>query len=269
MDDSPSAARGAKRPFRRRPLAGLLLLFVALLTVGGGYAAIAPGSSAVAAEGGADAVSGGRTLFLKNCSTCHGLHAEGTGNYPSLIGVGPASVDFQVGTGRMPAADPGVQIPKKRVQFNQGEIDQLAAYIGSLGAGPPIPGAADVDPSKGDVVTGGELFRTNCSMCHNFAGRGGALTRGKYAPPLTDTAPRYLVEAMNTGPQSMPVFPDSSISPQQKRDIIAYVRSIKNEQSAGLTNLGSIGPVSEGLLAWLGGIGGLIAATVWLAQKSK
>ena len=165
----------------------MVLLLLALGSTGGAYAAFAPTSDAQAAAGGASqAIDEGRALFLKNCSTCHGLNAEGSSDGPTLVGVGAASVDFQVGTGRMPAALIGAQIKPKRVKFTEDEIAALAAYVASLGPGPAIPSDEDVDYSDANIAEGGEIYRTNCAMCHNFAGSGGALTRGKYAPSLKD-----------------------------------------------------------------------------------
>src|SRR3712207_4549529 len=125
-----------------------------------------------------------------------------------------------------------------------------------------------LDLADADVSRGGLIFRTNCAMCHNFAGKGGALTRGKFAPSLTDVEPKYVYEAMVTGPQSMPVFNDQTIDPQAKRDIIAYLQTIDEAPSAGGLSLGGIGPVSEGLAAWAIGVVALIGCAVWLGSKS-
>ena len=97
------------------------------------------------------------------------------------MGVGAAAVDFQVGTGRMPMQMNGPQAYKKPAQFNEEQTNQLAAYVASLGPGPAIPEAGVLD-EKGDAAKGGELFRTNCAMCHNAAAAGGALTRGQVRP---------------------------------------------------------------------------------------
>jgi ubiquinol-cytochrome c reductase cytochrome c subunit len=182
--------------------------------------------------------------------------------------VGAAAVDFQVGTGRMPAQMNGAQIQAKPVQFDDEQIAQLAAYVASLGAGPSIPTEEQVDPSKGDAANGMALFRTNCAMCHNAVGAGGALSQGKWAPALTETSPTHIYEAMLTGPQSMPVFNDANITPDEKRDIIAYLDEQRDGSPGGLT-LGSLGPVGEGLWAWVVGIGLLIGASVWIGAKSS
>jgi len=246
------------------------MLLVALAATGAAYAVLAPSPQANAATGASAAtLRDGRELFLKNCSSCHGLNAEGSSDAPSLIGVGAAAVDFQVGTGRMPAAQVGAQVQEKRQQFTPEEIEALAAYIASLAPGPPIPGADDLDTSDADAARGGQIYRTNCSMCHNFAGSGGALSRGKFAPSLRGVSPKYIYEAMLTGPQSMPVFADTTMTPQDKRDIIAYLKATETEVSAGGWSLGKIGPVTEGLSGWILGLGGLIGCAVWLGAKAR
>jgi ubiquinol-cytochrome c reductase cytochrome c subunit len=185
-----------------------------------------------------------------------------------LIGVGEASVDFQVSTGRMPGAASGPQLEVKPVQFTEEEIAAMAAYIGSLADGPSIPDEAYLQ-ANGDPSKGGELFRINCAMCHNAAGAGGALTEGKYAPHLMNSTPKIIYEAMVTGPQNMPVFNDANITPEQKNDIITYLVYVQENASVGGEELGSLGPVSEGLVAWFGLLGLLIIIAIWLAAKSN
>lgn len=261
---------GALSRRRRHRLAPVLLLLAALGGTGAAYATLAPSAPAEAASGSSLAtVEEGRQLFLKNCSSCHGLNAEGTTDGPSLVGVGAASVDFQVGTGRMPARQPGAQVEAKRVEFTEDEIAAMAAYVATLGPGPAIPSESMYDYSDADVTMGGSIYRTNCSMCHNYAGSGGALTQGKFAPKLRNVTPKHMYEAMLTGPQSMPVFNDKNMTPQDKRDIIAYLRTTADEPNPGGAALGKIGPVSEGAVGWLVGLGALIGCAVWLGAKAR
>ncbi len=117
-------------------------------------------------------------------------------------------------------------------------------------------------------MRGGQFWRTNCTACHGFAASGGALPGGKYAPTLKGVDEKYIYEAMLTGPQQMPVFSDGVLKPEQKRDVIAYLKSIEEDPNYGGSALGSLGPVSEGLFAWLFGIGGLVAFAVWIASHS-
>ncbi|GII43909.1 cystathionine beta-lyase [Planotetraspora silvatica] len=259
---------------RRHPLARYAVVALALGLLGGGYAVAAPGGSsadAAIASGKADDVAQGKSLFVAHCASCHGLNAEGTAKAPTLVGVGAAAVDFQVSTGRMPAADAGPQAPRKPLGewVTPQAIDDLAAYVQSLGGGPARPAAEQVDPAKGDPAKGGELFRANCIQCHNFVGAGGALTYGKYAPPLNPATPTQIYEAMATGPQAMPVFNDSTITPDQKRDMIAYITHVRQQVDPGGSGLGRIGPVTEGLVAWIVGLSLLILAAIWITAKKR
>jgi ubiquinol-cytochrome c reductase cytochrome c subunit len=241
-----------------------------LLITGGLYAVATTVNEAKASTttySTSDVEEGGK-LFAANCATCHGMGASGSQDGPSLVGVGAAAVDFQVGTGRMPMQMNGPQALEKPVQFNDEQTHQLAAYVASLGAGPAIPEEGLLD-EKGDAAAGGELFRTNCAMCHNAAAAGGALTRGKFAPALKDTSGKHIYEAMVTGPQNMPVFSDSNITPEGKRDIITFLKQIETSGSPGGAELGSLGPVAEGLFVWVAGLGVIIAFTIWLTSRTS
>lgn len=256
-----------RRHDRRAPL---VLLALALALMGALYAtAVAPSraDASPAQVGEEDVVAGGR-LFEANCASCHGPQATGTDAAPSLVGVGAAAVDFQVGTGRMPMAASGPQAPVKPVQFDDEQIRRLAAFVASLGPGPSIPTAEQVDPALGDAANGMAIFRTNCAMCHNAVGAGGALSQGKFAPNLWESSPTHVFEAMLTGPQSMPVFGDPTITPEEKRDVIAFLERQGGQNPGGL-DLGSLGPVSEGLWAWIVGLGACIAGAVWIGARSS
>ncbi|WP_405067096.1 c-type cytochrome [Kribbella sp. NBC_01510] len=262
---------------RRTKFARTLVVGSALVMVGLAYAVLVPDGAAGADGPQSQQIEEGRKLFAVGCSSCHGAHAEGgtdgeghiTG--PSLIGVGAAAVDFQVSTGRMPAAQTGAQVPQKPRVYTPEETAALAAYIASLAPGPAIPAEEAYDVSKAtqeEVVRGGELFRTNCTACHNFSGRGGALPNGRYAPSLMETTPKNMYQAMLTGPQQMPVFSDGVFTPEDKRAVIAYLVSLQQSEDPGGFGLGRLGPVSEGLWGWLLGIGALVGVAVWIGAKT-
>jgi ubiquinol-cytochrome c reductase cytochrome c subunit len=246
-------------------------LVFALFTIGTTFnVASAVTTETVTEADRAVTIEEGRQLFLKGCSSCHGLNAEGGVVAPSLIGVGAASVDFQVGTGRMPMADMSQQAMRKPVVYTPEEINALATYVASLAPGPEIPTDEMLNYERdGSLAEGGELFRTNCAMCHNFAGQGGALTQGKYAPTLMGVTPAHIYEAMITGPQSMPVFSDKTLTPEEKLSIIKWIKAAETEPQLGGAALGRVGPVTEGLLVWTLGIGLLIGTAVWLAMKAR
>ncbi|WNI15180.1 cytochrome bc1 complex diheme cytochrome c subunit [Actinacidiphila sp. ITFR-21] len=256
---------------RRHPLAALVVLSFALAATGGLYAALAPAPQAHADDSAQSlAIEQGKKLYSVGCASCHGTSGQGGSDGPSLVGVGAAAVDFQVGTGRMPAQQPGAQIEKHPVIYTQAQIDQLAAYVASFGPGPAVPTKDQYSPSGADSAKGGELFRTNCSQCHNFVGKGGALTSGKFAPSLKGVDPKHIYEAMQTGPQNMPSFPDSTMPQDTKADIIAYLKAVDSADSPnpGGFTLGSIGPVSEGLFGWVFGLGTLIGIATWVAART-
>ncbi len=257
--------------YRRHKAVGPALLIFALLGIGTTFSvASATTASEITTADRSAIIEEGRQIFLKGCSSCHGINSEGGAIAPSLVGVGAASVDFQVGTRRMPMADMSTQAMRKAPLYTPEETAALAAYVASLAPGPEIPTEAQLNYERdGSLADGGELFRTNCAMCHNFAGQGGALTQGKYAPTLMGVEPKHIYESMVTGPQSMPVFSDKTITPQEKLSIIKWIKAAEKEPNLGGASLGRVGPVTEGLLAWTLGLGLLIGVAVWLAMKAR
>jgi ubiquinol-cytochrome c reductase cytochrome c subunit len=258
---------------RRHPAAGYAILLLLLLLVGAVYASVTGGGSAASAAPPASPnklqITAGRQIFTQTCSSCHGFFAQGTSQAPSLIGVGSAAVDFQVSTGRMPAAALGPEQERKPPRLTPKQTAEVAAYIASLGGGPAIPSAAEVSSAGANVGLGEQIFEANCAQCHNFVGAGGALTYGKFAPALTQSTPRQIYEAMLTGPEAMPVFNDTTITPSEKRDIIAYVTSVRAQPNPGGFSLGRVGPVTEGLVAFLGLLLFMVFAALWITAKHK
>lgn len=265
---------------RRSRLAAPLLLIVALVFSGGLYALLAPAQAANKTDDAAT-IAKGKALFLVGCASCHGKNAEGIttvkgGQYgPSLAGVGAAAVDFQVGTGRMPLAQPGNQAVQKTPIYDDSEIRALSAYVASLAPGPSVPtssqyetGAQSKSAHDASVVRGGEFFRTNCTACHNFAGHGGALPRGRFAPNLSGVSKKHIYEAMVTGPQQMPVFSDSVLKPADKADVIAYLKATEEVPGYGGFSLGEVGPVAEGLFSWVS-LGVIVGFAVWIAAHTS
>jgi len=255
---------------RRHPAATYLVLAFVLTLIGTVYAVLTSTSASASPPVAANQaqISQGRSIFLEDCATCHGMFAEGVqGQAPSLIGVGAAAVDFQVSTGRMPAAEFGAENDRKPPRLSTAQTHAVAAYIQSLGGGPPIPSAAQVNPAAGHYGLGQQLFVADCAACHNFVGAGGALTYGKFAPPLTSSTPTQMYEAMLTGPEAMPIFNDQTITPQEKRDIIAYVAQVRTQSNPGGFSLGRVGPVTEGLVAFLGLLLFMVLAALWITAK--
>jgi len=255
---------------RRHPAAGYAAVAGGLVVVGALYGVLSTGGASASAPAQADQnITNGKNLFATSCSSCHGLDAQGTSQAPSLIGAGAAAVYFQMSTGRMPAAELGAENERKPTRFTESQIYDIAAYIASLGGGPAIPSAEQVSTVGANTALGSQLFSTNCAQCHGFAGAGGALTYGKDAPALTASTPTQIYTAMLTGPEAMPVFGDGVITPQEKRDIIAYIVATRNEPNPGGLSIGRTGTVTEGLLAWLGGLGFLVLIALWLTAKRR
>jgi ubiquinol-cytochrome c reductase cytochrome c subunit len=258
----------ARSTGRRHPLATVALITVGLVSTGGVYALFTSTATAETPIASAHVVEEGSKLYQANCATCHGMNLEGSDVAPSLIGVGAASVDFQVGTGRMPLAASGPQAEKKPVQFTEEQVAAITAFVAAQSPGPGIPDA-EFTNGEGDAAAGAELFRINCAMCHNVAGAGGALTEGKFAPSLEGVSGTHIYEAMVTGPQNMPVFNDLNLTPEDKSDIITYLTYLDENPSPGGFELGNLGPVAEGLFIWIFGLGAIVGVTIWLTAKSN
>jgi ubiquinol-cytochrome c reductase cytochrome c subunit len=257
---------------RRHPLAGYAVVLFALVLTGVGYAVVTEAGTASASAPGITAnaqIAQGKAIFLEECASCHGDFGQGSGTAPSLIGVGAAAVDFQVSTGRMPCKELEAECPRKPPELNTQQTHAVAAFIESLGGGPPIPSAAQVSQVGANAGFGQQLFVADCAQCHNFDGAGGALTYGKYAPPLTKSTPTQIYEAMLTGPEAMPVFNDTTITPQEKRDVIAYIVQTREEPNPGGFSLGRVGPVTEGLVAFLGLLLFMVFAAMWITAKHR
>ncbi|OBA97402.1 cytochrome C [Mycobacteriaceae bacterium 1482268.1] len=264
----------SRRRLRRR-LSAAVLLLIGLGLAGGLAATLTPTPQvAVADESASALLRTGKQLFDTSCVTCHGVNLQGvTDRGPSLIGVGEAAVYFQVSTGRMPAMRGEAQAPSKPPVFDESQIDALGAYVQAHGGGPTVPrtdnGQVASESLLGDdVARGADLFRLNCASCHNFTGKGGALSSGKYAPDLSDAEPPQIYTAMLTGPQNMPKFSDRQLSPEEKRDIVAYVRMATEAPDPGGYGLGGFGPSSEGMAIWIIGIVAVVAAALWIGARS-
>jgi ubiquinol-cytochrome c reductase cytochrome c subunit len=269
-----SAGDRSRRRLRRRLSSGLLLLIA--LTVAGGLAALLTPRPqvAVADESQSALLRTGKQLYETSCVSCHGLSLQGVPDRgPSLVGVGEAAVYFQVSTGRMPAMSLHAQVPDKAPNFDDAQIDALGAFVQANGGGPtvvrdPDGRIAQESLTHGDVARGGDLFRLNCASCHNFTGKGGALSSGKYAPDLGDAEPAQIYTAMLTGPQNMPKFSDRQLSPEEKADIVSYVRHAAESRSPGGYGLGGFGPTSEGMAIWIIGMVAVIGVSLWIGART-
>ncbi|MFT3715496.1 MAG: cytochrome c [Gordonia sp. (in: high G+C Gram-positive bacteria)] len=286
MRSSPARRAKSRRKLRRRAGATAFLLF-GLLATGLLAGLLSPKPQvATADDQNSNLVAQGKQLYETSCVTCHGANLEGVKDRgPSLLGVGDAAVYFQVSSGRMPAVRGEAQAQRKPEKFTQSQIDQLGAYIQAMGGGPRVMYETNSDGSikrdneglpvlamdslKGtDLGRGSELFRLNCASCHNFTGRGGALSGGKFAPPLTNVNPQQLYTAMLTGPQNMPKFSNRQLTVEDKKDIIGFIRYADSTPNPGGYGLGGFGPASEGMFMWAIGVVAIVAGAMWIGSRN-
>ena len=215
----------------------------------------------------------GQALFLENCASCHGTQANGVpangtnGAYPDLVGLGPATITFWVDSGRMPAADPRViEAPRRQPRLTPNQALAIAAWVNSLA--PSYPLIPTPHLNRANVADGAALFALNCAACHTIEGDGDALAYGTYAPSLRHIPAFQVVEAIRTGPANMPRF-SGNLSDQQVNDIVAYVTEyIQHPQNPGGFGLGGLGPVAEGFVGLLVGVGVLILVSYWVGERS-
>lgn len=266
----PTKLRARSGSKVRRRIASLLALGIALMAAGGLYSLFAPELQTASAQGDAALLQQGAEIYNNTCISCHGENLEGVpGRGPSLYGVGEASVYFQTSTGRMPMARQEAQASRKPPKLSPREIDAIGAYVQAHGGGNTMPAESGEELLGSDPARGAELFRLNCASCHNFTGEGGALSSGMYAPSLEPANEDQMYAAMLTGPQNMPKFSDRQLSPEEKQDIIAYVESVsEGHNSPGGNALGGWGPASEGIIAWIVGIGAIVGVTLWIGSRA-
>ena len=207
-------------------------------------------------------------IYDRDCAECHGVDGSGNGNGPPLRGVGAAYVDYVVSTGRMPIAEPGDEIERGPVPYDRPTVVALARYVGSFAdGGPPIP---ELDLAAADVAAGGELYRLNCAGCHQAVGGGAALVNlSSSAPALRDATALQVAEAIRVGPFEMPAFGDSAMTDDQVADVSAYVTEVLHDpDNRGGLALWYLGPVPEGAVAIVIGLGALILAAVWIEGRA-
>lgn len=254
----------------RRRISGVLALGIALAGAGGLYTVLMPEPQTAHANADPALVRQGEQLYNNTCITCHGSNLEGVqGRGPSLIGVGESAAHFQVSTGRMPLVRQEAQASRKPPKFSPEQVDAIAAFVQEHGGGPTAPDKKGADLRGSDSARGGQLFRLNCASCHNFTGRGIAMSSGKYAPNLNDASEQQIYEAMQSGPENMPKFSDRQLTPEEKQDIIAYVKSVThNNNNPGGNDLGGYGPGPETVIAWVVGLGALIGITLWIGARA-
>lgn len=212
----------------------------------------------------------GQSTYLRDCAWCHGNLGQGGDSGPALTGVGAASADFMLSTGRMPIPNVQEQPRRRAPVYSPQQIAEIVSFIASLGPGPAIP---HVDPSAGSLPDGAELYRDNCAACHSSTGVGGALTSGLEAPGLMDATPRQIAEAVRLGGAGyhtgkMPRFGADVLTDHQLDSVVAYVLYLQHPQDRGGAAIGHLGPVAEGLVAWIGALLALVLLVRWIGKRS-
>ncbi|MGH9040239.1 MAG: cytochrome bc1 complex diheme cytochrome c subunit [Acidimicrobiia bacterium] len=241
-------------------LAGVLTLVVPAFLV----AVVVVLAGAPDPAGAAGDPERGRRLYETGCTSCHGVEGRGSRLGPALAGVGAAAADFYLSTGRMPLDDPRAEAVRKPPAYSPAEIADLTAYVASLGDGPPIPA---VNPGAGDLALGGQLYTANCAACHNSAGSGGALGQAVFAPGLRQSTHLQIAEAIRIGPGAMPVFGSDTLDDHDVDSVLRYLLHLQQADDRGGAPLGRLGPVPEGLVAWVAGLGPMLLAAFWIGTR--
>jgi ubiquinol-cytochrome c reductase cytochrome c subunit len=208
----------------------------------------------------------GEDLYGRYCARCHGGNGAGLqGRGPSLQGVGARAADFYLRTGYMPLRDPNDQPWRHRSILSESQLDALVRYVAALGGGPPVPKPR---PERGDVSEGMRLFTDHCAGCHQVAGAGGIVT-GARVPSLARSSPVEIAEAVRIGPYVMPRFSRKQISDRELDSIVRYVDEIQSPHDAGGWPIGHLGPISEGLVAWLVGGAALVLVAAVIGRRVR
>lgn len=227
------------------------------------------GTRAADAAPAGEVLEAGRELYLTGCSSCHGVdgrgvEVDGEVRGPSLEHAGEATAYYYLSTGRMPLADPTDQPRRKEPAYDDEQIAALTAYVATLGEGPELP---EVDAEDVDLAEGGVIYRANCQACHSAFGSGGALSYGRAAPNLHEAEPLEVAAAVRAGPGQMPVFNEQSIDDEHLADLIAYAQYLRDPVNEGGVQIGRNGPVPEGFVVWIFGVGGALLIVSWIGSR--
>lgn len=196
-------------------------------------------------------------IYRRDCAVCHGADGQGTSRGPDLSGSGLALIDYTLRTGRMPIDQPDDEIRRSDPEYDAATVDSLVAYVGSLrdGAVADGPAVPEIDVAAGDVATGGEVWRRECAACHAWSGTGGALLH-QAAPDVRQATPREVAASVRSGPFEMPRFGEAAVTQEELDSLVAFVEEeLRQPEDPGGWSIGHFGPVAEGGIALVGGVG--------------
>ncbi|HEX2029479.1 MAG TPA: c-type cytochrome [Nitriliruptorales bacterium] len=244
----------------RRPVAVASALLVAV-------SALATAASAqTGASDDRDVVERGRSIYGQHCATCHGAQGRGTSRFPSIDRAPPALVDFMIRTGRMPLPAADARSVRRPPALNEEERLAVVAYMRTFA--PDEPAIPKVAMEGGDLSHGQEVYANNCIACHGAFARGAAVGEGDIAPTLDAASPVEVAEAVRTGPGVMPLFGPELIDDEEMDSLARYVAWVTDERGTpGGVTVGRSGPVSEGFVAWILGLVGILVAVVFIGER--
>ena len=273
--DASHAASGRWLHVARWLLGGVAVLAIAVglnLVFGSDATAQEPGLGEQWAQD-QELVDRGAALFGTQCALCHGeqgrgLQQPGPDAGPPLIGVGAASVDFMLRTGRMPMDNAQNRLERSEPHVSDLERRALVAYVVSLsdGEGPDIP---DIEGwQDADLSHGLELFTRNCAACHGPTAQGIAVGQRDVSSSLDVASPIEIAEAVRSGPGVMPRFLADTMDEQDLEAVTAWVMDLRDRPTPGGWSFGRSGPVAEGAIAIIVGLGLLAIVMYLLGEKA-
>jgi ubiquinol-cytochrome c reductase cytochrome c subunit len=254
------------RPFRRT-----YLIVLGMLALPGAFVFLPGGSSPATADPATilryalAQANVGQPLYEEHCATCHGEGGQGTSSGPTIVGLGPAFYDFMMSTGRMPLDQPTQQAVRRPPVLSPKEIDAITAYLSSLAqGGVQIP---TVHPGTGSLSVGQQVYEDNCAPCHGTTANGGAVGP-RSAPNLHHSTALQVAEAVRIGPSVMPIFDSTSISQPELDSLVRYVLYLRHPEDKGGQPLNRAGPLIEGFVAIVVGLGVLVIVTRFIGTRT-
>jgi len=204
--------------------------------------------------------SEGEVIFQQQCAKCHGDRGQGRSALVSIAGpnlqaehdTGKVLTAIYTGPSHMPIFSYLLSVP---------QANAVAKYVTQSLAVIPLTG--------GNLSEGGELFRVYCASCHRTAVRGGPLAfTGVNAPQLTNKSRALIAGAIRWGPGPMPKFPPAVLSDEQVASVADYVSYMQHPPNPGGRPLHFIGPVAEGLAAWVF-LFLVLGGTMWIEKGGE